>query len=117
MRVDDKQTIPDYLYPLLREGRRNVVNNIYVGMVLLICVLCLIMLACYIILLESSVLSISGFWYPYRNIFNLVDELGIKSFTNWMKSAQYSQEGLEVHLSLTSVTTFIRNECAFICTE
>ncbi|CAO2815648.1 unnamed protein product [Amaranthus hypochondriacus] len=40
--------------------------------------------------------GIQGFWYPYRNIFSLVDELGIKPFTNWMKSAQYSEEGLEV---------------------
>ncbi|XP_021753026.1 uncharacterized protein LOC110718499 [Chenopodium quinoa] len=40
--------------------------------------------------------GIQGFWYPYRNIFSLVDELGIKPFTNWLKSAQYSEEGLEV---------------------
>lgn len=40
--------------------------------------------------------GIQGFWYPYRNIFSLVDELGIKPFTNWMRSAQYSGEGLEV---------------------
>ncbi|CAI0468909.1 unnamed protein product [Linum tenue] len=39
---------------------------------------------------------IQGFWYPYKNIFSLVDELGIKPFTNWMKSAVYSSEGLEV---------------------
>ncbi|CAN1276379.1 Phytoene dehydrogenase [Linum perenne] len=38
---------------------------------------------------------IQGFWYPYKNIFSLVDELGIKPFTNWMKSAVYSSEGLE----------------------
>ncbi|CAA0807720.1 Unknown protein [Striga hermonthica] len=40
--------------------------------------------------------GINGFWYPYRNIFNLVDELGLEPFTSWMKSAQYSEEGLEV---------------------
>ncbi|XP_021853364.1 uncharacterized protein [Spinacia oleracea] len=40
--------------------------------------------------------GIQGFWHPYRNIFSLVDELGIKPFTSWMKSAQYSEEGLEV---------------------
>ncbi|KMT01356.1 hypothetical protein BVRB_9g213700 [Beta vulgaris subsp. vulgaris] len=40
--------------------------------------------------------GIQGFWHPYRNIYSLVDELGIKPFTNWMKSAQYSEEGLEV---------------------
>ncbi|PIN19185.1 Amine oxidase [Handroanthus impetiginosus] len=40
--------------------------------------------------------GIRGFWYPYRNIFNLVDELDLKPFTSWIKSAQYSLEGLEV---------------------
>lgn len=40
--------------------------------------------------------GIQGFWYPYRNIFSLVDELGIKPFTNWMRAAGYSKEGLEV---------------------
>ncbi|TYJ03570.1 hypothetical protein E1A91_A12G037500v1 [Gossypium mustelinum] len=40
--------------------------------------------------------GIEGFWYPYKNIFSLVDELGIKPFTSWTKSAQYSGEGLEV---------------------
>ncbi|XP_008236052.1 PREDICTED: uncharacterized protein LOC103334855 [Prunus mume] len=40
--------------------------------------------------------GIRGYWYPYQNIFNLVDELGIKPFTNWTKFAQYSAEGLEV---------------------
>ncbi|XP_042494355.1 uncharacterized protein LOC122073790 isoform X2 [Macadamia integrifolia] len=39
---------------------------------------------------------IQGFWYPYGNIFSLVDEIGIKPFTNWKSSAQYSREGLEV---------------------
>lgn len=38
-----------------------------------------------------------GFWYPYRNIFDLVDEIGIKPFTDWTRSAQYSAEGLEVN--------------------
>lgn len=41
-------------------------------------------------------LGIQGFWYPYKNIFSLVDELGIKPFTNWTKSAQYSAEGQEI---------------------
>ncbi|XVF67966.1 hypothetical protein PTKIN_Ptkin10aG0164600 [Pterospermum kingtungense] len=40
--------------------------------------------------------GIQGFWYPYKNIFSLVDELGIKPFTSWTRSAQYSAEGLEV---------------------
>ncbi len=40
--------------------------------------------------------GIHGFWYPYRNIFGLVDELGISPFTDWTRSAQYSPQGLEV---------------------
>ena len=40
--------------------------------------------------------GIHGFWYPYNNIFSLVDELGLKPFTPWTKSAQYSPAGLEV---------------------
>lgn len=43
-----------------------------------------------------GLLTMLGFWYPYRNIFNLVDELGLKPFTGWTKSGQYSEEGLEV---------------------
>lgn len=39
-----------------------------------------------------------GFWYPYKNIFALVDELGIQPFTNWTQSSQYSPNGLEVFL-------------------
>ncbi|KAL9417493.1 hypothetical protein AB3S75_040469 [Citrus x aurantiifolia] len=45
-------------------------------------------------------ISMQGFWYPFRNIFSLVDELGIKPFTGWMKSAQYSEEGLEVEFPI-----------------
>ncbi|KAF3971250.1 hypothetical protein CMV_005133 [Castanea mollissima] len=44
--------------------------------------------------------GIRGYWYPHRNIFSLVDELGIKPFTNWIKSAQYSGEGLEVEFPI-----------------
>ncbi|KAL6963679.1 hypothetical protein U1Q18_034685 [Sarracenia purpurea var. burkii] len=44
--------------------------------------------------------GIRGFWYPYRNIFNLIKELGIKPFTNWIKSAQYSGQGLEVEFPI-----------------
>ncbi|MCL6436911.1 MAG: FAD-dependent oxidoreductase [Leptolyngbyaceae cyanobacterium HOT.MB2.61] len=40
--------------------------------------------------------GIHGFWYPYRNIFSLVDELGLQPFTDWTRSAQYSPAGLEV---------------------
>ncbi|KAH9625840.1 hypothetical protein KSS87_004847 [Heliosperma pusillum] len=43
---------------------------------------------------------ISGFWYPYRNIFSLVDELGLQPFTSWMRSDQYSKEGLEVEFPI-----------------
>nr|DAD41715.1 TPA_asm: hypothetical protein HUJ06_016037 [Nelumbo nucifera] len=44
--------------------------------------------------------GIHGFWYPYRNIFSLVDELGIEPFTSWTRSAQYSPEGLEVEFPI-----------------
>lgn len=40
--------------------------------------------------------GIHGFWYPYRNIFKLVDELNLRPFTNWTRSNQYSPAGLEV---------------------
>ncbi|MBD2338326.1 FAD-dependent oxidoreductase [Calothrix sp. FACHB-156] len=40
--------------------------------------------------------GIHGFWYPYRNIFALINELGINPFTTWTRSAQYSPAGLEV---------------------
>ncbi|KAK6916744.1 Amine oxidase [Dillenia turbinata] len=44
--------------------------------------------------------GIRGFFYPFRNIFSLVDELGIKPFTEWTKSAQYSGDGLEVEFPI-----------------
>lgn len=40
--------------------------------------------------------GIHGFWYPYRNIFALVDTLGLDPFTPFTRSAQYSPIGLEV---------------------
>lgn len=40
--------------------------------------------------------GIHGFWYPYQNIFQLVKTLGLKPFTPWTQSAQYSPQGLEV---------------------
>jgi uncharacterized protein with NAD-binding domain and iron-sulfur cluster len=40
--------------------------------------------------------GIHGFWYPYRNIFALVQELGLSPFTAWTRSSQYSPAGLEV---------------------
>jgi len=40
----------------------------------------------------------AGFWYPYKNIFSLVDELGLQPFTKWTKSAQFSPAGLEVNM-------------------
>ena len=39
--------------------------------------------------------GIHGFWYPYRNIFALINELGISPFTTWTRSSQYSPLGLE----------------------
>jgi uncharacterized protein with NAD-binding domain and iron-sulfur cluster len=40
--------------------------------------------------------GIHGFWYPYRNIFSLINELEIDPFTHWSCSCQYSPAGLEV---------------------
>ncbi|MDJ0732937.1 MAG: FAD-dependent oxidoreductase [Nostocaceae cyanobacterium] len=45
---------------------------------------------------RSAEAGIHGFWYPYRNIFSLVNELGISPFTTWTRSSQYSPAGLEV---------------------
>ncbi len=45
---------------------------------------------------RSAEAGIHGFWYPYRNIFSLVDELGLQPFTPWTRSSQYSPAGLEV---------------------
>ncbi len=39
--------------------------------------------------------GIHGFWYPYKNIFGLVDHLGLRPFTPWTQSSQYSPAGLE----------------------
>lgn len=40
--------------------------------------------------------GIHGFWYPYKNIFNLVEELGLSPFTPFTRSSQYSPFALEV---------------------
>ncbi|WP_250122373.1 FAD-dependent oxidoreductase [Chroococcidiopsis sp. CCMEE 29] len=40
--------------------------------------------------------GVHGFWYPYKNIFSLVRELGINPFTPFTRSSQYSPAGLEV---------------------
>ncbi|MBD2446653.1 FAD-dependent oxidoreductase [Nostoc sp. FACHB-152] len=45
---------------------------------------------------KSVEAGIHGFWYPYRNIFSLINELNINPFTTWTRSAQYSPAGLEV---------------------
>ncbi|MBE9209510.1 FAD-dependent oxidoreductase [Nostoc sp. LEGE 06077] len=45
---------------------------------------------------KSVEAGIHGFWYPYRNIFALINELDINPFTTWTRSAQYSPAGLEV---------------------
>ncbi len=44
--------------------------------------------------------GIHGFWYPYRNIFALVRELGLDPFTPFTRSSQYSPAGLEVESPL-----------------
>ncbi|WP_414529280.1 FAD-dependent oxidoreductase [Nodularia chucula] len=45
---------------------------------------------------KSVEAGIHGFWYPYRNIFSLINQLEINPFTTWTRSAQYSPAGLEV---------------------
>ncbi|HEY9812786.1 MAG TPA: FAD-dependent oxidoreductase [Candidatus Sericytochromatia bacterium] len=45
---------------------------------------------------KSVEAGIHGFWYPYKNIFSLVKQLGLNPFTNWTRSSQYSPAGLEV---------------------
>ncbi|MBD2578059.1 FAD-dependent oxidoreductase [Oscillatoria sp. FACHB-1406] len=40
--------------------------------------------------------GIHGFWYPYRNIFHLVERLQLQPFTPFTRSSQYSPHGLEV---------------------
>ena len=37
--------------------------------------------------------GIHGFWYPYQNIFSLVEELKLKPFTPFTRSHQYSPRG------------------------
>ena len=44
--------------------------------------------------------GIHGFWYPYRNIFHLVRQLGLEPFTPFTRSSQYSPNGLEVESPL-----------------
>jgi len=39
--------------------------------------------------------GIHGFWYPYKNIFALVDRLNLDPFTPWTRSQQFSPAGLE----------------------
>jgi len=45
---------------------------------------------------RSIEVGIHSFWYPYRNIFSLVQELGLHPFTPFTRSSQYSPAGLEV---------------------
>ena len=51
--------------------------------------------------------GIHGFWYPYRNIFGLVDELGIQPFTSYTRSSQYSPHGLEVESPLFQMEPYL----------
>ena len=44
--------------------------------------------------------GIHGFWYPYRNIFNLVEQLNLNPFTSFTRSHQYSPHGLEAESPL-----------------
>ncbi|MEO1510136.1 MAG: FAD-dependent oxidoreductase, partial [Cyanobacteria bacterium J06633_23] len=51
--------------------------------------------------------GIHGFWYPYNNIFSLVDELGIQPFTPYTRSSQYSPAGLEVESPLFQAMPYL----------
>lgn len=51
--------------------------------------------------------GIHGFWYPYRNIFSLVDTLGIQPFTPYTRSSQYSPAGLEVESPLFQAMPYL----------
>lgn len=51
--------------------------------------------------------GIHGFWYPYRNIFGLTDELGIQPFTPYTRSSQYSPYGLEVESPLFQMQPYL----------
>lgn len=51
--------------------------------------------------------GIHGFWYPYNNIFSLVDELGIQPFTPYTCSSQYSPAGLEVESPLFQAMPYV----------
>ena len=51
--------------------------------------------------------GIHGFWYPYRNIFALIDELGLQPFTPYTRSAQYSPHGLEVESPLFQAMPYL----------
>jgi uncharacterized protein with NAD-binding domain and iron-sulfur cluster len=67
---------------------------------------------------KSVEAGIHGFWYPYKNIFSLVNELGINPFTTWTRSSQYSPFGLELESPIfqdkpklpTPLGTFIYTE-------
>lgn len=62
--------------------------------------------------------GIHGFWYPYQNIFSLVNKLGLKPFTPFTRSSQYSPAGLEAESPIfqnelrlpTPIGTFIYPE-------
>jgi uncharacterized protein with NAD-binding domain and iron-sulfur cluster len=51
--------------------------------------------------------GIHGFWYPYRNIFALTDQLGIQPFTPWTQSSQFSPQGLEVESPLFQTMPYL----------
>ncbi|MEA5465865.1 FAD-dependent oxidoreductase [Leptothoe sp. PORK10 BA2] len=51
--------------------------------------------------------GIHGFWYPYNNIFSLVDELGLQPFTPYTRSSQYSPAGLEVESPLFQAMPYL----------
>jgi uncharacterized protein with NAD-binding domain and iron-sulfur cluster len=56
---------------------------------------------------KSVEAGIHGFWYPYRNIFSLIDRLGIQPFTPYTRSSQYSPQGLEVESPLFQAQPYL----------
>ncbi|OWM80442.1 hypothetical protein CDL15_Pgr019722 [Punica granatum] len=49
---------------------------------------------------SSDDVGIQGFWYPYKNIFSLVDGLGLEPFTGWMKSAHSFRLSVQVEFPI-----------------
>ena len=56
---------------------------------------------------RSVEVGIHGFWRPYLNIFALCDELGLRPFTDWTTSANYSPLGVRHYLKGEMPLTYV----------